>query len=114
MDSEYSDVQLKETQELEARSNQTYLFDGWEDMLKRSLYGSVAAHVKQPSIVLGLEDLTGKRGDVDTLIKTTENAAAGMGLGDMKKFIAVTTDNPTTMRAFRRELQKKYWWLLVR
>lgn len=82
-------------------------------MLRRSLYGSVAAEVKQFPIVLGLDELTGLRGNVPTLVQTTEKATENMGVGDMKKFIAITTDNPTTMQAYRKAMQKKHPWLLV-
>ncbi|EJF63824.1 hypothetical protein DICSQDRAFT_145296 [Dichomitus squalens LYAD-421 SS1] len=103
----------EEMKRLEKRNFLTFLFDGWEDCLKRSLYGSIAAEVKQHPTVLSLDDLSGKRGNVPTLIETTQRATSTMGLSDMKKFIAATTDNPTTMQAYRRELQKLYPWLLT-
>ena len=113
LDAESVRVWEEETKRLESRNFLTFLFDGWEDSLKRSLYGSVAAEVKQHPTVLSLDDLTGKRGNVATLIETTRRATSTMALSDMKKFIAVTTDNPTTMQAYRRELNKLFPWLLV-
>ena len=113
LDAENVRVQMEEIKRLENRPFLTLLFDGWEDLLKRSLYGSIAAEVKQHPIVLSLDDLTGQRGNVPTLLETTRRATSAMNVGDMKKFIAVTTDNPTSMQAYRRELQKLYPWLLV-
>lgn len=113
LDAESARVQTEEIERLKKRTFLTLLFDGWEDLLKRSLYGSIAAEVKQHPIVLSLDDLTGQRGNVRTLLETTHRATSAMDLGDMKKFIAATTDNPTPMQAYRRELQKLYPWLLV-
>ena len=113
LDKESARVHLTDVGRLKERRFLTYLFDGWEDALKRSLYGSVAAEVKQLPIVLGLNDMTGQRGNVPTLLDTTQKAVDAMDVGDMLNFIAVTTDNPTMMQAYRRELQNKYYWLLV-
>ncbi|RPD67877.1 hypothetical protein L226DRAFT_548734 [Lentinus tigrinus ALCF2SS1-7] len=89
------------------------LFDGWEDALKRSIYGTIAAKVNHHPIPLSLDDITRQRGNADTLVETTEKALRSMELQDMRNFAAVTTDNPTTMRKYRRLLQKKYPWLLL-
>lgn len=113
LDAEHSRVHQEDVERLQDSRFLTLLFDGWEDMLRRSLYGSVAAEVKQFPIVLGLDELTGLRGNVPTLVQTTEKATENMGVGDMKKFIAITTDNPTTMQAYRKAMQKKHPWLLV-
>ncbi|KAG2336964.1 hypothetical protein BDR05DRAFT_978652 [Suillus weaverae] len=77
---------------LKARRLLTLLLDGWEDKLRQSLYGSLAAEVKQHPIILALEDMTGK-------------AMKAMEIGDARKIIAVTTDNPT--------FQNKYYWVLT-
>jgi len=84
------------------------LFDGWEDILRRSLYGNVAAEVKKPSVVLGLQDLTGHRGSADKLLETTEMSMKMMDLVDGRNFIALTTDNPTVMQSFRNKFQNKF------
>jgi hypothetical protein len=48
MDSEYAQVQTKEIGRLKQRQWLTLLkFDGWEDKLHRSLYGTVAAEIGQ-------------------------------------------------------------------
>ena len=104
----------EDTQTLKQRKHQTMLFDGWEDLVKRSLYGTLAAKVNELPIILGLDDLSGKRADAETLVKTAQDALDNMEVGDMRRFIAATTDNPTVMRAFRRILGNKYSWLLVR
>ncbi|PIL30822.1 hypothetical protein GSI_06990 [Ganoderma sinense ZZ0214-1] len=43
----------------------------------------------------------------------TQKAVDAIDVGNMKNFIAVTTDNPTTMRVYCQELQNKYYWLLL-
>ncbi|KIK44650.1 hypothetical protein CY34DRAFT_784253 [Suillus luteus UH-Slu-Lm8-n1] len=87
MDTESVHVQQEEIDRLKARNQHTLLLDGWEDLLKRSLYGSVAVEVKQLPVVLALEDMTGSR--------------------------AVTTDNPTIMQSFCRKFQESYFWVLT-
>ena len=113
LDKEHARVHLEDVEYLQSRKFLTYLFDGWEDSLRRSLYGSVAAEVKQFPIILSLDNMTGKRGNVPTLVEMMEKATNSMDIGDMRNFVAVTTDNPTTMQAYRCKLQEKYWWLLV-
>jgi hypothetical protein len=44
---------------------------------------------------------------------TSEKAMKAMEIGDAKKIVAVTTDNPTVMQSFRRKFQTKYYWVLV-
>ena len=60
MDAELSRVQLEEISHVQERKRLTFLLDGWEDLLKRSLYGALAAEVNQYPIVLSLADMTGK------------------------------------------------------
>ncbi|KAI0349849.1 hypothetical protein OH77DRAFT_1507314 [Trametes cingulata] len=88
--------------QLEARNNLTLLLDGWEDVLKRSLYGSVAAKVNQCPVVL----------TINTLLSVTDKALDQMQVNP-RKFIACTKDNPTTMHTFCVRLKQKYWWLLT-
>jgi len=113
LDSEAARVKLEEVDRLKGRRLLTLLLDGWEDKLRRSLYGSLAAEVKQHPIVLALEDMTGVRGTADNLMATSEKAMKAMEIGDAKKIVAVTTDNLTVMQSFRRKFQTKYYWVLV-
>jgi hypothetical protein len=50
---------------------------------------------------LGLNDLTGHRGSADKLIEVAKDAIVNAELPP-RNIIAATTDNPTTMQAFRR------------
>ena len=62
IDSEYVRVLRDDQDRLKAQRGLTLLFDGWEDALKRSLYGTIAAKVNQYPIPLSLDDITGQRG----------------------------------------------------
>ncbi|KAK7045152.1 hypothetical protein R3P38DRAFT_3433925 [Favolaschia claudopus] len=68
--SESSRVHLEEVERLKKRKMLTLLLDGWEDALRRSLYGSLAAGVGEYPVVLGLNDLTGSRGSADKCLET--------------------------------------------
>lgn len=113
MDAEAARVQVEEIARLHSRNLLTMLFDGWEDKLRRSLYGTIASEVGQHPTVLSLEELTGFRGSADKYLETAINAMTKMDLGDGVRFIAATTDDPNVMRAFRRKLEGKYYWILV-
>jgi len=113
MDTESVRVQQEEIDRLKVRNRLTLLLDGWEDLLKRSLYGSVAVEVKQLPVVLALEDMTGSRGTADNLLIASKKAMKTMEIDDGRRVIAVTTDNPTVMQAFRRKFQESYFWVLV-
>ncbi|GLB43923.1 hypothetical protein LshimejAT787_1501070 [Lyophyllum shimeji] len=113
MDSEAARVRLEELERIQKRSKLTYLIDGWEDLLKRSLYGSVAAEVGQYPTVLSLEDMTGNRATAEGIMDATEKAMREMDLLDGRKFIAMTTDNPTVMQTVRRKFKEKYFWVLT-
>ncbi|KAG2345981.1 hypothetical protein BDR05DRAFT_929884 [Suillus weaverae] len=113
MDTESVRVQQEEIDRLKARNRLTLLLDGWEDLLKRSLYGSVAVEVKQLPVVLALEDMTGSRGTADNLLIASKKAMKTMEIDDGKRVIAVTTDNPTVMQSFRRKFQESYFWVLT-
>lgn len=88
--------------------------DGWDDQLRRSLYGSVAAEINQHPLVLSLDDLTGHRGSADKILKTSKNALQKMELSDAKNFIALTTNDPSMMRSFHRKFQHEFFWILVK
>ncbi|KIK75104.1 hypothetical protein PAXRUDRAFT_94925, partial [Paxillus rubicundulus Ve08.2h10] len=59
LDSEAVRVQQEDIERLKNCKKLTLLLDGWEDLLKRSLYGSVAVEVNQHPVVLSLDDMTG-------------------------------------------------------
>lgn len=113
LDGEAVRVQQEEIDRLKERKCLTLLLDGWEDILKRSLYGSVAVEVNHPPVVLALQDMTGQRATSDNLITVSQKAMDQMEVGDGKNFIAVTTDNPTVMQAYRRKFQEQYPWILI-
>ncbi|KAJ7226039.1 ribonuclease H-like domain-containing protein, partial [Mycena pura] len=91
----------------------TLIIDGWEDELRRSLYGTAAGRVGEPTIVMGLQDATGKRGSADKLLDTAEVAMTEMGIVDAASFLALVTDNPNVMKAFRGRFVKKYPWIIA-
>lgn len=113
MDAELCRVQIEEIARLKERKRLTFLIDGWEDKLKRSLYGSLAAEVNKYPVVLNLGDMTGCRGSATGLMETAERALKTMEVEDGENFIAITTDNPTVMQAFRRRFREKFYWVLV-
>ncbi|KAF8956104.1 ribonuclease H-like domain-containing protein [Flammula alnicola] len=112
MDSEAARVRLEELDRVKKSKKLTYLIDGWEDLLKRSIYGSVAAEVGKYPTILSLEDMTGNQAMADGIMGAAEKSMQEMDLLDGKNFIAITTDNPTVMQAFRRKFQNKYFWVL--
>jgi hypothetical protein len=87
---------------LEGRRNLTYLLDGWEDRSRRSIYGSVIAEVGEHPVVLGLKDLTGHRATADKLVEVSDEVLKRKSVSPAC-ILAVCTDNPTTMQAFRRK-----------
>jgi hypothetical protein len=99
---------------LKARKNLTLLTDGWEDRLRRSIYGTVASQVGEEPIVMSLNDITGKRGSADVILANAKKALSVMQVDDGKNFIALCTDNPTTMQSFRRKYEKEFPWVIVR
>jgi hypothetical protein len=44
---------------LEGQNNLTYLLDGWDDSMQRSIYGSLLAEVGVHPIILDLQELMG-------------------------------------------------------
>ncbi|KAF9227644.1 hypothetical protein BS17DRAFT_793315 [Gyrodon lividus] len=113
MDAELCRIQLEEVARVKERKRLTFLLDGWEDLLKRSLYGALAAEINQYLIVLKLADMTGQRGSAAKLLEVSENALKVMDIEDAKNFIATTTDNPTIMQAFRKKFKDKFYWVLT-
>ena len=113
MDAEAARAQVEDITRLKSRKRLTLLFDGWEDKLRRSLYGTVAAERGEPPCVLSLDELTGSRGTAEKYLETTKGALKKMDLDDGLNFVALTTDNPTVMQAYRRLMQNVYYWILV-
>jgi len=74
MDSEAARVRLEELEHVKKSKKLTYLIDGWEDLLKRSIYGSVAAEVGKYPTVLPLEDMTGNRATAEGIMGAAEKA----------------------------------------
>ncbi|KAG2061175.1 hypothetical protein BDR06DRAFT_978764 [Suillus hirtellus] len=80
----------------------------WYDLLWRSLYSSLAVEVNHPPVVLALENMTGQRGTAKNLVAVSQKAMNHMEVGDRKKFITVTTDNPTVMQSYCHKLQELF------
>ncbi|KAF7351528.1 DUF659 domain-containing protein [Mycena sanguinolenta] len=113
LDSEAADVFLWETERLKSSNLLTLLEDGWEDRLKRSIYGLVVAGIDIFPIVMSLDDLTGERGGADKCLEIAVKSLELTGDSTGRKFIAMTTDNPTTMQSLCQKAQMKSFWLLT-
>ena len=74
MDAEAAQAQVEDMTWLKACKRLTLLFDGWEDRLRHSLYGTVAAERGEPPSVLSLDELTGSRGTAEKYLETTKAA----------------------------------------
>ncbi|KAL0056561.1 hypothetical protein AAF712_016835 [Marasmius tenuissimus] len=61
---------------------------------------------------MGLEDLTGFRGNADKLLETALTSMRNMGVGKAKCFIALVTDNPSVMKSFRKKFEGEYEWII--
>jgi len=90
----------------------TYLTDGWEDLQRQSVYGSMLAEISQFPVVLGLEDLSRVRATAENIVSLSNRALAKKEV-DPKSIIAVCTDNPTTMQAFRQKWTTEHTWIIV-
>ncbi|KAF9234431.1 ribonuclease H-like domain-containing protein [Melanogaster broomeanus] len=100
LDSEAVRVQQEDIDRLKDRKKLTLLLDGWEDLLKRNLYGSVAVEVNQHPVVLSLDDMSGNRGNANNLVAVTQKAINKMEIGSV-------------MQAYRRKLQELFPWILT-
>ncbi|EPS95959.1 hypothetical protein FOMPIDRAFT_1077798, partial [Fomitopsis schrenkii] len=105
-------VHLQEVARLKKRESLTLMTDGWEDRLRRSIYGTLLAEVGFRPVVLGLEDLTGKRATADAVLTVVEGALQKKEVSP-SQVVALVTDNPTTMTAFRRNYQLRYPWTIT-
>jgi len=61
------------------------------------LYDTVASEVAQYPVMLCLKDMTRHQGSVDKFLEASERAMKRMEIEDSQNFIALTTDNTTTM-----------------
>nr|GAT42637.1 predicted protein [Mycena chlorophos] len=113
LDAEAAEALLAGQKRAQATKMLTMLHDGWEDRLKRSIYGVVAAAMEEAPTLMALNDVTGARGNAQKYLDVAVAALKVIGIPDAKNFIALTTDNPTTMQAFRRIFQEKYHWVLT-
>ena len=111
LDSECVQVQQEEIDWLKGWKNLTILLDGWEDFLKRSIYGIVTVEVNCHPVILALEDMTGKRGNANNLVGVTQNAMQKMEISDGKNIIAVMTNNLTIMQAYHCKFQVMFPWV---
>lgn len=59
MESEVAHVNLEDMEHMKEARSLTLLFDGWEDVLRRSIYGTVGAGVGKFPIVMSLDDMSG-------------------------------------------------------
>jgi len=91
----------------------TMMIDGWEDRVRRSIYGSLVTEPRERPVVLGLEDLTGERGTANKIVEISDEALKKKSV-QPTDIIAIVTDNPTTMKAVCRKWTEKYPWVLVR
>ena len=112
LDAEMARVDTETIQQLKGCRTLTLLIDGWEDKLRRSLYGTVIAGVGEYPVILGLDDMSGKRGSADKLVELAEQSLQKMEVNHQTLF-GLTTDDPSVMRAFRRQFQVKYPWVIV-
>ncbi|KAF6759090.1 ribonuclease H-like domain-containing protein [Ephemerocybe angulata] len=109
-------VKLEEEARLKSSNRLTLLIDGWEDILRRSLYGFVAAEVGKFPVMLSLENMTGARATGKGVADAARKSLESMGITEeiaKNHLIAVTTDNPTVMISTRRDLQNTFWWILT-
>lgn len=101
-----------EMKRLESRRELTLLLDGWEDASRRSLYGTLACERDTTPVMMGLQDMSGERGDARALVRVVKKAMADMGV-QAQQCIAAVSDDPNTMRKYRRLLQEEYPWIIV-
>ena len=112
LDVEAACVQIETMERLQTCQSLTLLIDSWEDLLRRSLYGIVAAGVSEYPIILSLEDMSGQRGSAEKLFQLADRSLQKMEINP-RQVLGVTTDDPTVMRAFRRLFEEKYPWVVV-
>jgi len=76
------------------------------------MYASVGQQRGAAGVLMGLEDMTGKRVDGEALEGVMDRAMGEMDV-DLTYFLAITTDDPRVMRKFRRLRIANAPWILV-
>ena len=112
LDAEAARVEVEELEALSKHKSMTLLVDGWEDIAGRSLYGVVASEVGEPPIVLGLSDLTGKRGTANAVVDVCVENIERMDIPP-RHFAGLCTDNPTVMISTRSKFEIRFPWIIV-
>lgn len=112
LDAESARIDHLEIKKLQKRKGLTLLVDGWEDVAKRSLYGTVLAETGKHPVVLGLTDLTGRRASADVVVDVCDESLKKLLL-DISQIAALCTDNPTVMRKVRTIWETKYSHIIV-
>ncbi|KAG1738251.1 hypothetical protein EDB19DRAFT_1714857 [Suillus lakei] len=72
--------------------------DGWEDLLRRSLYGSLAVEVNHPPVALALENMTEQRGAAENLVAVSQKAMK-LGTGNFSSLSLQTIRQPCSLTA---------------
>jgi hypothetical protein len=88
------------------------LVDGWEDIMRRSLYGNVLTKRAEFPVMLGLKDMTGARASADAIFNVTNEALAKMEQ-TWQSVIALVTDDPTVMQSVQKRGNDAHRWLIV-
>jgi hypothetical protein len=70
------------------------------------------AQVREHPVVLCLQEMMGERATANNLIDVADGALKRKSV-NTESILAVCTDNPTTMKAFRRLWIEKYPWIIV-
>ncbi|KIO32494.1 hypothetical protein M407DRAFT_66689 [Tulasnella calospora MUT 4182] len=109
---EMARVRMLEQEKLKNQKFLTVMTDGWDDAQHRSVYGTVVVERGKYPTILGLENLTGKRGSAANIGAAVRKSMKEMAV-DPKQIIAMVTDDPTVMGAVRRDMEKEYPWIIT-
>ena len=112
LSSEAARIAIFEMERLQERKFLTLLVDGWEDIARRSLYGTVLTEVDHHPVVLGLTDLTGKRANAETIVGLCIEDLKAMFV-DPSQVAALCTDNPSVMKKTRKDWEILFPWVIV-
>lgn len=105
-------AELVDIERLRGRNNLTALADGWDDRLRRSVYGFCLSEVNESPVIIELQDFTGARNTADNVRVALDEQVRKKGV-DWRSVVACCTDNPTTMIKMCRDLSAKYPWVIV-
>ncbi|KAJ7506402.1 hypothetical protein B0H11DRAFT_1903779 [Mycena galericulata] len=97
LDAEAADVFLREADCLKSSKLLTMLEDGWEDRVKRSIYGNVAAGIDAFPIIMSLNDMTGERGNAPKCLDIALEALQLMGDPDFTELERVERGEAVTV-----------------